>query len=80
MHSTSLRPAAEHDVICKREGNMEAKDATQLVAAVRAQSQALERIAADLHRIMLLISIQLTPEQRTEMAKTDAIIKARDKG
>jgi hypothetical protein len=59
---------------------MEAKDATQLVAAVHAQSKALERIAADLHRIALLISIQLTTEQRIEMAKVDAILEARDKG
>ena len=59
---------------------MEGKDATQLIAAVHAQSQALERIEAVLHRIMLLLSIQLTPQQRIEMAKVDEITKARGKG
>ena len=53
---------------------MDTTDSKALVAALQSQSENLANISDSLHRLVLLESIRLTPEQRREMAMTDEII------
>ena len=53
---------------------METTDSKALLAALQSQSEIFANIAESLHRLVLLESIRLTPEQRLEMDMTDEII------
>ena len=53
---------------------MDTTDFKALLAVLQSQSENLAKMADSLHRIVLLESIRLTPQQRQEMAMTDEII------
>lgn len=53
---------------------MDTPDFKALLAVLQSQSKNLAKMADSLHRIVLLESIRLTPEQRHQMAMTDEII------
>ena len=53
---------------------MDTTNSKALLAALQSQSENLANISDSLHRLVLLESIRLTPEQRREMTMTDEII------